>query len=246
MDLDLDLDLGDDLRMRALVKDDAALLVEATSGEPAPSLWGPRPVGPYSPHDAQAALSAWDPAAGGQFSIGILHGRRLLGAVGLMPDRPGSIELAYWIRPEDRGRGIASRAAQATTLWVHRNLAIPRIWLEIHPGNEPSLRLARRAGYHLEQRLSRHCRDWSCEDAGHDSWHDCLIWAHTSDQTPATAHQATREAGPGHSREQPPVPVDLADPEDRWACPVCRRADCAHVPSAAQSPLTTELSPVTK
>ena len=62
MDLDLDLDLGDDLRMRALVKDDAALLVEATSGEPAPSLWGPRPVGPYSPHDAQAALSAWDPA----------------------------------------------------------------------------------------------------------------------------------------------------------------------------------------
>lgn len=185
--MDLDLDLGDDLHMRVLVKDDAALLAEATSGESAPSLWGPRPAGPYSLHDAQAALSAWDPGAGGQFSIGILHGRRLLGAVGLMPDRPGSIELAYWIRPEDRGRGIASRAVHATTQWVHRNLAIPRIWLEIHPGNEPSLRLAQHAGYHFEQRLYQHCRDWSCEDADHDSWHDCLIWAHVSEQIPITA-----------------------------------------------------------
>jgi RimJ/RimL family protein N-acetyltransferase len=58
----------------------------------------------------------------------------------------------------------------------------PRVWLEIEPGNEPSLRLAQRAGYHFEQRLSQHCRDWSSEDAEQDSWHDCLIWAHVSDQ----------------------------------------------------------------
>jgi len=101
-----------------------------------------------------------------------------------MPDRAGSTELAYWIRPEQRGRGIASRAVQAATLWTHRSLAIPRIWLEIRPGNEPSLRVAQRAGYQFEQRLPRHCRDWACEDAEHDSWHDCLIWAHDSDQAP--------------------------------------------------------------
>jgi RimJ/RimL family protein N-acetyltransferase len=75
-----------------------------------------------------------------------LPGRRLLGAVGLMPDRPGTIELAYWMRPDDRGRGTASRAVHATTLWAHRNLAVARIWLEIHPGNEPSLRLAQHVG----------------------------------------------------------------------------------------------------
>ena len=189
MEPDLNLDLGDGLRMRALVKEDAALLVEATSGETAPSLWGPRPAGPYSLHDGQAALSAWDPAARGQFSIGILGGGRLLGAVGLMPDRPGSAELAYWVRPEQRGRGIASRAVRATTLWAHRDLAVPRIWLEIEPGNEPSLRLARHAGYRFEQRLHRHCRDWSCEDAEHDSWHDCLIWTHVSDRTPDAGHE---------------------------------------------------------
>lgn len=172
---DLELDLGDGLRMRALATGDAALLVEATSGESEPALWGPRPAGPYSLLDGQAALSAWDPAAGGQFSMGVLRGEQLMGAVGLMPDSPGSIELAYWVRPEQRGRGIASRAVHAATLWAHRDLAVVRIWLEIEPGNEPSLRVAQRAGYHFEQRLSRHCRDWAREDAEHDSWHDCLI-----------------------------------------------------------------------
>jgi RimJ/RimL family protein N-acetyltransferase len=187
MDLDLDLDLGDDLHLRVLAAGDAALLVEATSGEPRQSLWGPHPVGPYSLHDAQVALAAWDPLAGGQFSVGILHGQQLLGAVGLMPDRPGSLELAYWTRPEQRGRGIATRAVRATTQWAHHVLAVPRIWLEIRPGNEPSLSIAQRAGYHFEQRLPEHCRDWACEDAERDSWHDCLIWTHTSDQPPATA-----------------------------------------------------------
>lgn len=184
---DVKLDLGHGLHMRVLASGDAALLAEATSGESAPALWGPRPAGPYSRRDGQAALSAWDRAAGGQFSLGILHGPQLLGAVGLMPDRPGSIELAYWVRPEQRGRGIASRAVHAATLWAHRSLAISRIWLEIEPGNEPSLRVARRAGYRFEQRLSRHCRDWSAEDAEHDTWHDCLIWTHVSDQPPGAS-----------------------------------------------------------
>jgi RimJ/RimL family protein N-acetyltransferase len=182
MQPDLNLDLGGGLGMRTLLGDDAALLAEATRGESAPSLWGPRPAGPYSLLDARTALSAWDPAADGQFSVGILHGQRLMGAVGLMPDRPGSIELAYWIRPEQRGRGIASRAVHAATLWTHRSLAVPRVWLEISPGNEPSLRVARRAGYAFEQRFPRHCRDWTREDAEHDSWHDCLIWVHVTDQ----------------------------------------------------------------
>jgi RimJ/RimL family protein N-acetyltransferase len=165
--------------MRVLHGGDAAAVVEATSGERAPSLWGPRPAGPYSPRDAQAALSAWDPAARGRFSVGIQRGERLIGAVGLMPDRPGSAEVAYWTRPEHRGLGIAPRAVRAVTLWAHQDMGIPRLWLEITPGNEPSLSVARRAGYIFEQRLSAHCRDWSDEAAERDCWHDCLIWAHT-------------------------------------------------------------------
>lgn len=176
------IDLGDGLGLRTLGNDDATLLVEATSGESARSLWGHR-RGPYSMLDGQAALAEWDPEAGGQFSVGILRDQRLVGAVGLMPDGPGSIELAYWIRPEQRGRGLASLAVRATTEWAHCDLAVLRIWLEINPGNEASLRLAERVGYRFEQRLSRHCRDWKHEDAELDSWHDCLIWAHFNTQS---------------------------------------------------------------
>ena len=34
-----------------------------------------------------------------------------------MPDSPGSIELAYWVRPEERGKGLASRAVPVATLF---------------------------------------------------------------------------------------------------------------------------------
>jgi RimJ/RimL family protein N-acetyltransferase len=185
MPAELSLTLAPGLSLRVLGPPDAPLVAEATDGEAAPALWGPRPAGPYSLPDAQAALSAWDPAAGGQFSVGILAGRRLLGAVGVMPDQPGSAELAYWTRPEERGRGLASRAVAAVTQWAHDSFAIPRVWLEIDPENEPSLRLARRAGYRFEQRLAGHCRNWSHEDADRDSWHDCLIWVHESEQATA-------------------------------------------------------------
>ena len=79
------------------------------------------------------------------------------------------------LAPGQRGQGVASRAVRATTPWIYRSLGIARIWLEIRPGNEPSLRVAQRAGYRFEHRLPRHCRDWACENAEHDSWHDCLI-----------------------------------------------------------------------
>jgi RimJ/RimL family protein N-acetyltransferase len=176
--VDLDLVLGGGLQARVLTVDDAGLLAEATSGETARSLWAGRPAGPYLLDDAQTALSQRDPAAHGQFSMGIFRAGSLAGAIGLMPDGPASVELAYWTRPEQRGRGIASRALDAVTEWAHEALGASRVWLEINPRNKPSLRLAERAGYRFEKRLPRHCRDWSCEDAAHDSWHDCLIWVH--------------------------------------------------------------------
>jgi hypothetical protein len=116
----VNLDLGGGLRMRVLASGDAALLAEATGGESAPALWGPRPAGPYSLRDGQAALSAWDRAAGGQFSLGVLRGAQLLGAVGLMPDHPGSAELAYWVRPGQRGvSGELVREGSATGRSAH-------------------------------------------------------------------------------------------------------------------------------
>ena len=177
----VELDLGD-LRLRTLTleDEDAALLVEATRTESARALWGPRPAGPYSLGAARSALRAWDPHRGRQVSFGVLDGPRLVAALGLMPDGPHSAELAYWVRPEERRRGIALGSVQALTTWAHTTAGFSRIWLEIDPDNTPSLRLAERAGYRLEQRLPRHCRAWHSDDPEQDIWHDCLIWIHTT------------------------------------------------------------------
>jgi RimJ/RimL family protein N-acetyltransferase len=177
MDLTAQLDVGD-LRLRTLLLGDAALLVEATRHEQARALWGPRPAGPYSLEDARTALQQWDPAQGEQVSYGVLRADRLVAALGLMLDGPQSAELAYWVRPEQRRRGIGVRSVVALTAWAHRS-GLARLWLEIDPGNTASLELARRAGYQLEQRLPRHCRAWLEEDPDRDQWHDCLIFAHT-------------------------------------------------------------------
>jgi RimJ/RimL family protein N-acetyltransferase len=185
MDLSMELDLGG-LRLRTLTRRDAALLVEATQAEPAPALWGPRTAGPYSLEDARAALLAWDPRRGGQTSFGALEGARLVAALGLMPDGPHSAELAYWVRPEHRRRGIALRSVKALTAWAHASAGLTRVWLEIDPDNTPSLRLAQRAGYRLERRLTRHCRAWTSDDPDHDSWHDCLIWVHSARPDPGS------------------------------------------------------------
>lgn len=157
---------------------------ENTGTEPARALWGPH-VGPYTPRDARAALDAWDPAAGRQASYGIIERDRLLGALGLMIDGPDSAELAYWVRPESRRQGLALRGINALTRWTHDELGLDRIWLEIDPTNTPSLSLADRAGYQYEQRLPHHCRAWTSPDPDSDTWHDCMIWAHTKLTTSA-------------------------------------------------------------
>jgi RimJ/RimL family protein N-acetyltransferase len=111
MSLSLDIELGTDLRLRTLTGRDIDLLVEATRGENARSLWAAHPRGPYSIHDAQAALRDWDPDTTSQVSYAILDDGRMLGAFGLMHDGPHSAELAYWVRPENRRQGNSRCAA---------------------------------------------------------------------------------------------------------------------------------------
>ena len=171
----IDLDLGDGLRLRTLGPGDEALIVAGTATETAPALWGPRPRGPYTAKDAASALRDW---TGTQVSYGLIRDGALLGAVGLMPDGPGSAELAYWVRPESRGQGLALRGIVAITAWAHRDGGLPRVWVEINPDNTASRRLAQRAGFGFERRAQDHCRTWSTDDPATDTWHDCLIFGH--------------------------------------------------------------------
>jgi RimJ/RimL family protein N-acetyltransferase len=155
-----DLTVGE-LYIRTLRAHDVALIVEATSGESAPSLWGPQPSGPYVERDARAALRRWDPDTSERVSFGVFDDQRMEGAVGLMLDDAGGAELAYWVRPESRGRGAATRSVRAITTWAHDVAGLARIWLEIHPDNGPSRLVAQRTGFDLELKQSDHCWIWT-------------------------------------------------------------------------------------
>ena len=66
-------------------------------------------------------------------------------------DREGrQLELGYVVAPRARGRGVATRALELLTEWAFRELDPLRIELWISTSNEPSKRVAERAGYRLE------------------------------------------------------------------------------------------------
>jgi RimJ/RimL family protein N-acetyltransferase len=168
-----------DMLLRPLLESDAELVVDATAREVEPSFWAPRPAGAYSLADARSALREWDPAGGVRASYGFVQGDRLLAVAGLQVDGPGSAEVAYWVPSEQRRRGYGRGALIALTGAAHDTVGLGRLWLEIEPDNEASLRMARRAGYVFERRAALHCRSWVDEDPARDTWHDCLIWGHT-------------------------------------------------------------------
>jgi RimJ/RimL family protein N-acetyltransferase len=167
---------SDGWSLRTLTVADAPALVEATAAETGRALWAARPVGPYTVSEARAALASWDLTRDRQTSYGVFDGPRLIGAVGLMLDGEGGAELAYWVRPEDRRRGVAARALAAVTERVRQWPELGRLWLEINPDNLASQGVAVRAGYRLTGRLTDHCRSWIDDDPAVDRWHDCLIW----------------------------------------------------------------------
>jgi len=74
----------------------------------------------------------------------------LLGAVGLgdIDWEHGRGEAGYWVAPEARGRGVATRALRLLTAWaLGPPLGLARIQVTVDVANVPSVRTAERAGF---------------------------------------------------------------------------------------------------
>jgi RimJ/RimL family protein N-acetyltransferase len=65
-----------------------------------------------------------------------------------LPARQG--EIGYVVAREARGRGVAGRALQLVTDWAFEGLGLDRVELRIDVANQPSIRVAERAGYHCD------------------------------------------------------------------------------------------------
>jgi RimJ/RimL family protein N-acetyltransferase len=62
----------------------------------------------------------------------------------------GRAELGYWLLPEGRGRGRATRALRLVSRWALSQPEIARLQLSTSPENTASQRVAERSGFKLE------------------------------------------------------------------------------------------------
>lgn len=68
--------------------------------------------------------------------------------VNLNDARRGSV--GYWLLPEARGKGLATRAVRLISRWALRDLGLARLGLSTEPANDASQRVAERSGFKRE------------------------------------------------------------------------------------------------
>ena len=148
------------LVLRCMQPEDAARRKDAvdSSGEHLAPLFPPTPEGPMS-LEAHAALirrfrgsfdqdldrgyGAFDPETG-----------RMIGETGLLRRAGiGALEIAYWIRRDAAGQGLATEMASAMVKTAFEFDQVKRLDLATNPENEKSAAVARRLGFTFEGRL---------------------------------------------------------------------------------------------
>jgi RimJ/RimL family protein N-acetyltransferase len=79
----------------------------------------------------------------------------VLGGSGLHTRAQGGLEIGYWVRSSRARQGLATEAAAALTRVALEHCGVPRVDIQVEPGNEPSLRVVRKLGYREDGLLRR-------------------------------------------------------------------------------------------
>jgi RimJ/RimL family protein N-acetyltransferase len=115
---------------------------------------------PSTPHQSWQRLlryaGLWQLLGYGFWAIEEKSSGRMLGDIGYMdvkrdivPTLDGMPEVGWVLTPEVHGRGHASEALTAVLAWGDAHFGAHRAACIIEPGNAPSIRLARKAGFRL-------------------------------------------------------------------------------------------------
>lgn len=124
-----------------------------------------------SVHWITAARNAWQAETGATWAITSRRDGSVLGRVSVyLRLVDGAGEVSYWVLPEARGRGVATRACRTATRWAHQ-VGIHRVELQHAAVNVGSEGVARAAGF-LREGVQR--------GAGLlvDGWHDMVLHSH--------------------------------------------------------------------
>lgn len=163
--------LADDLLLRPPLDDDAPAVADAVQESLAElSPWMPWASPDY---DANSAL-AWVRGETGDPHrfVMIDRGGEVVGSCGLnqLSELNRSGNLGYWVRSDRVGRGYATAATIALRTYGHNTVGLHRIEIVMSVRNEPSRRVAEKAGAEYEGRL-RGCLRL------HGEFHDAHCWS---------------------------------------------------------------------
>ncbi len=176
--------LTDGIVVLRLPREADAPAIAAACRDPEIARWVPIPV-PYALEDALAfvafAAEGWSSGREPTFVILEATSRTLAGAIALHrhPYEPGKAAVGYWLAPEARGRGFATRAVRLLVRWafdVEPGLVRMELWTMV--GNDASGRVALRSGFTWEGVLRRYM-------PFHDRLVDAVMFARLRDDPQA-------------------------------------------------------------
>jgi RimJ/RimL family protein N-acetyltransferase len=168
-------ELGDGVvLLRPWRLDDADAVFRACQ-DPQIQRWTTVPV-PYRPEDAVGFVAGsprrWAEGTA-SFAVVDVGSGVLLGAMGLVTTpSDGCAEVGYWVAPEARGRGVATRALRLLCRWAFDELGLRRLEWQAYVGNDASRGTAEAVGFQLEG-----TRRQGLLDRGHpvDGWFAGLL-----------------------------------------------------------------------
>lgn len=140
--------------------------------------------------------SAWPAERGAHWALADAESDALLGRVALKSFdlQGGTAELAYWIVPSARGRGLCPRAAAVATRWALYERGFHRVELEHATANHASCRVAVKAGFEAEG-IRRGA--WLHADGRHDVHLHARVRSHRSGDGGGAGGAGVGDSGSG-------------------------------------------------
>jgi RimJ/RimL family protein N-acetyltransferase len=145
--------------LRPWQREDLAALVECLDGDEEISEWLEMIPQPYTEKDARgwvdAVATMWREGTSAPFAVLDAATARVVGGVGFrwVPEEVGVGEVGYWLRRDERGRGLTTRATLLLARWSFEELGCERLQLRADELNVPSQRVAEKAGFRREGTL---------------------------------------------------------------------------------------------
>ncbi len=111
-------------------------------------------------HDAEEHVARvqrhWREGSEVWFAICDAGGEEYLGEIAIRPEAYSRAIVEYWLAPEGRGGGRATRALRLASWWALRGGGIARLQLWAEPENLASQAVAERGGYQREGILRKY------------------------------------------------------------------------------------------